>query len=88
MTAGGWTLKKEVNLPGVVTVVGAIIALVLAWGGLDSRVKANTDTLCRVTRQLEEARATAMKVERIEERILGVQQTLEEIRDELKGKGR
>lgn len=80
----GWTLNKEVNLPGLVAIAAAFVSLVLAWGSLDSRINANTATLCRVERGLSEARETTVKVERIEERILGVQNTLEEIRDELR----
>ena len=83
-----WRMDKRVNLGALVSLACSLCVVIGLVTGLNVRLGVVENKLSgmetREEKRVEAWRDTAIKVERIEERILGVQRTLGEIRDELK----
>lgn len=82
--SGNWRLERRIDLGTLLSVASALAVAVALVSGLSARVRSAEDQLCRVERRVEDAQATAVKLERVEERLAGVQAALQELRDELK----
>ncbi len=85
---GPWRLDTRFNLGTLLSLACSLCVVAGLVTGLDARLGAVEDKLhgleTRVEKRMDTLRQTAIKVERIEERVLGVQRTLTEIRDELR----
>jgi len=84
--SGQWRLERRIDLGTLLSVASALAVAVALVSGLSARMLAAEDKLCRVERKVEDTQSTALKLERVEERLAGVQAALQEIRDELKSR--
>ncbi|HMM38871.1 MULTISPECIES: hypothetical protein [Desulfovibrio] len=82
--SGTWRLERRLDLGTLLSVASALAVAAALVSGLGERLRAAEDQICRVERRLEEGQATALKVERVEERIVSIQAMLQEIKDQLK----
>lgn len=84
--SGQWRLERRIDLGTILAVASALAVSVALVSGLSARMLEAEDKLCRVERRVEDSQGTAIKLERVEERLAGVQAALQEIRDELKAR--
>ena len=84
----GWRLDKRVNLGALVSLACSLCVVVGLVTGLNMRLSAAEDKLSRLEakaeKDVEASRSTALRVERLDERVQAVQRTLGEVRDELR----
>lgn len=80
----GWCIDKRINVGTLVSIVSCLTVAIALFVSLQMRVEVVEDKLGRMESSIEQYRQTDIKVERIEERVQGIQQVLREIRDELR----
>ena len=79
-----WRLDRRVNLGALVSLACSLCVVVGLVTGLNMRLSAAEDKLTRLETKMETSRGTVLKVERLDERVQAMQQTLAEVRDELR----
>lgn len=84
----GWRFERSVNLGTVLSLLTSLAVVVGLAAGIKTRLEVVEERLCRLEVRIDEARATAVKVERIEERVRFVQETLGDLREDLRRKRR
>ncbi|WP_022662144.1 hypothetical protein [Paucidesulfovibrio longus] len=82
--AQGWRVDRRINLATLLTLGSCLLMAVTAGAGLGARLQVLEEKLCTLERRVDEAREAAIKVERIEERVRGIQEMLVDIRTELR----
>ncbi len=83
----GWIIDKRINLGALLSLMTSLVLLAGLAADMGARLDMAEKRVVRVENYLDEVRATAVKVERIEERILGIQGILLEIKEELRSRG-
>lgn len=81
---GGWSLDRRVNMGTVLSVITSLAVVISLVVTLATRLEVVEDRLASLEHALGEARSTAVKVERIDERVDSIRRILEEIKDELR----
>lgn len=81
-----WQLDRRINLATLLTLGSCLLMAMTAGVGLGARLQVMEEKLCTLERRVDEAREAAIKVERIEERVRGIQEMLVDIRTELRRK--
>lgn len=79
-----WQLDRRINLATLLTLCSCLLMAMTAGAGLGARLQVMEEKLCALERRVDEAREAAIKVERIEERVRGIQEMLVDIRTELR----
>lgn len=80
----GWCVDKRVNIGTLMGLVSSLVVVISLVVGLNTRLQLAEEQLGKVEQRIDELRETAIKVERIEERVLGIRTILLEIKDDLK----
>ncbi|MGE4292682.1 MAG: hypothetical protein AB7E32_10785 [Desulfovibrio sp.] len=80
----GWRVDRRINLATLLTLGSCLVMAMTAGVGLGARLQVLEEKLCTLERRVDEARQAAIKVERIEERVRGIQEMLVDIRSELR----
>jgi hypothetical protein len=80
----GWCLDRKVNIPTVLAALTMVVSLVGFGARVESKVCALEERAAKLELQGNQVRAVEIKMERLEERVAGMQRTLTEIRDELR----
>ncbi|MDD4731440.1 MAG: hypothetical protein PHX58_05855 [Desulfovibrio sp.] len=80
----GWQLDRRVNLATLLTLASCLAMALVAGAGLGARLQVMEEKLCTLEERVHETRRTAVKVERIEERVAGIQEMLVDIREQLR----
>ncbi|MGE4506209.1 MAG: hypothetical protein AB7D51_12745 [Desulfovibrionaceae bacterium] len=79
-----WRFDRSINLGSLVSLITSLALVAGLLAGQSARLGAAEEKLLRVEHQVEQLRDTAVKVERIDERVLGIRSILLEIKGELK----
>lgn len=82
----GWWLDGRINLGALVAAGTSLAVAVSLVVGISARLDAIEASMAKVEQRLEEARTTAAKVERIDERTKGIQGALLDIQAQLRVK--
>lgn len=81
-----WCVDKRVNVGTLMAVISSLVVAISLVVGLSTRLEVAEEKLGKVEQRVEDMRETAIKVERIEERVLGIRTILLEIKEELKAR--
>lgn len=81
---GRWRVERRLNLGTLLSVATSMVVVVSLVAGMAARLEATEQKLCGVERRLEGFGRTVLKVERIDERVLGIRSILLEIKEELR----
>ncbi|SKA85538.1 hypothetical protein SAMN02745704_01882 [Paucidesulfovibrio gracilis DSM 16080] len=84
MSGASWQLDRRINLATLVSLGSCLLMALAAGAGLGARLQVMEEKLCTLEERVHETRRTAVKVERIEERVAGIQEMLVDIRSELR----
>lgn len=87
-SGNNWCVDRRVNVGTLMGIVSSLVVVISLVVGLNTRLEVAEDKLRKEERRIEEMRETAIKVERIEERVLGIRAILLEIKEELKDRRR
>ncbi len=82
----GWCVDKRVNVSTLMAVASSLVVAVSLVVGLNMRLGVAEEKLVKVEDRVEQMRETVIKVERIEERIVGLRLILLEIKEDLKAR--
>lgn len=80
----GWRVDKRVNISTLMGLTSTLVMVISLVVGLNMRQQVTEEQLGKVEQRVEQLRETVIKVERIEERVLGLRTLLLEIKNELK----
>ncbi|WP_027181306.1 hypothetical protein [Oleidesulfovibrio alaskensis] len=80
MNGTGWSLDRKVTLTALTGLFTAVAGVMAMGATLQYRVQQMESSLGVLAGELAQGRRTAVQVERLEERVVAVQQVLEEVR--------
>ncbi len=84
LETNSWRMDKRLNISMLMAMISSLAVAISLVLGLNTRVGLAEEKLNKVEQRVEEMRDTFIKVERIEERVLGLRALLLEIKEELK----